>query len=50
VRRLDSLPDGDRMIVAAPSTGNASGNRGGTEIVIVDNWIEELKQRVPLGE
>jgi hypothetical protein len=44
-RNLDSMP-GDRMLVAAPPL-QGGATPAPREIVIVENWIEEVKQRVP---
>ena len=40
----DLHPDGDR-IIAAQLVGEADGT-GGQEIILVQNWFEELKRRV----
>jgi Tol biopolymer transport system component len=48
VRRLDSMPEAGRMLVTVPPTqvgGNPFAQR---EIIVVENWIEELKQRLPI--
>jgi hypothetical protein len=45
-RNFDSLPADDRMLASLPPfQGNAGF--GSRELVIVENWIEEVKQRVP---
>jgi WD40-like Beta Propeller Repeat len=49
-RRIDSMPDGEHMFMtvqSAVSVTGADGGTGSTEIVIVENWIEEVKARVP---
>lgn len=48
-REYDVSPDGERFLVLRePVAGPNSGEPGTlAEIVIVTNWIEELKQRVP---
>jgi Tol biopolymer transport system component len=47
---VDAIPDTDRMIVSLPPliVGDRADER--TEIVIVENWIEEVKQRLPVDE
>ena len=40
-RDYDISPKGDRFIFAAPITGDAG------HIVVVENWFEELRRRVP---
>ena len=47
IGRLDSMPGGDRMLVTIPPN-EIGGNQTGREIIIVENWIEEVKQRIPL--
>ena len=44
-RNLDSMPD-DRMLVAVPP-GQGGTGLAARELVIVENWIEEVKARVP---
>jgi serine/threonine-protein kinase len=44
-RNLDSMPDGERMLLATPPFQGADDSP--RELVIVENWIEEVKQRVP---
>ena len=43
-------PDGDRflMIKPPPGTGVETTAAGPRKIIIVTNWIEELKERVPV--
>jgi hypothetical protein len=45
-RNLASLPADERVLVAVPPFVSGSGV-GRREIVIVENWIEEVKARVP---
>jgi hypothetical protein len=40
-------PDGQRFLMIKPSS-DATAVR--PRIIVVDNWIEELKRRVPGGE
>lgn len=44
----DISPDGKKFLVVKDSGATSSGVAGPREIVIVQNWIEELKQRVPV--
>ena len=46
-RRVDSTPDGEHMLTTVQSVASTVGNDGSTDIVIVENWIEEVKARVP---
>ena len=46
-RRHDSMPDGERAFMTVQSAGATSSRDGSTEIVIVENWIEEIRARVP---
>jgi hypothetical protein len=42
LRNYDPSPDGTRFaIVKAPRA------RAATQVIVVENWAEELKQRVP---
>ena len=48
-RQFDGAPSGDRFVVVKPSV---SGQVGDGDVllgmVIVENWFEELKERVPI--
>ena len=43
-------PDGDRFVLAVRATGGDQGNAGDTRerIVLVQNFVEELKRLVPV--
>ena len=46
-RQFDIAPDGERFIV--PKRGGlASDDQTSTGLIFVDNWFEELKERVPI--
>jgi hypothetical protein len=45
-RNIDLTPDGKRFLAVIPR--GASQARSPTEIAVVENWLEELKQRVPV--
>jgi Tol biopolymer transport system component len=47
VRSFDITRDGRAFLVLAPVSANGSGIRPVEEMRIVQNWREELKQRVP---
>jgi WD40 repeat protein len=50
-RLIGSLPEDDQMIVAVPVNQTEGNNTDSAlEIVIVRNWIEELKRLVPHSE
>ena len=42
-RMYDVTPDGKRFIMLKPEPDATR-----TDVVVVQNWLEELKQRVPL--
>jgi serine/threonine-protein kinase len=42
-RNYDIAPDGSRFAVIKPQR-----SRGSTQFIVVENWFEELKQRVPV--
>ena len=45
-RNLDTMPDGDRLLIAMPPFQSSNG-LAARDLVIVENWIEEVEQRVP---
>jgi Tol biopolymer transport system component len=47
-RRVDSMPNDNRMLVTIPPV-QLNNSSAGREIVIVENWIEEIKQRIPMN-
>jgi eukaryotic-like serine/threonine-protein kinase len=48
VNPWDISPDGKRFLMMKESASNASAGEGPRRINIVLNWLEELKQRVPV--
>jgi hypothetical protein len=48
VPNYDISPDGQRFLMLKPSEQTSSSSL--TQIVVVENWLEELKQKVPTGE
>jgi serine/threonine-protein kinase len=46
-RRLASMPDDDRIFMTVQNAGLTTDRGGSAEIVIVENWIEEIRARVP---
>ena len=48
-RPMDTVPESDQFLVTLIPR-DAAGNTAvpSTEIVIVENWIEEVEQRVPM--
>jgi Tol biopolymer transport system component len=42
----DVSPDGQRFLMVKPSEQEAAA----TQIIVVQNWFEELKQKVPTGK
>ena len=49
-RRFDLAPDGDRFIVRIPETtaGTDDASTSGSQIVVVQNWTEELNRLAPI--
>ena len=47
LRNYDVTKDG-RFLVVLPAPGNAGGQSSAAQINVILNWLEELKQRVPL--
>jgi eukaryotic-like serine/threonine-protein kinase len=47
-RRVDTMPGSDRMLLVVPP-GQVRIDSEQREIVIVENWIEEVKQRIPMN-
>ena len=48
-RRYDLAPDGDRFVVRRPSEGGLTGDSDPfTGLIYVQNWLDELKERVPV--
>jgi hypothetical protein len=43
----DVSPDGQRFLMLKPTEQNQAAP---TQIVVVQNWFEELKQKVPTGK
>jgi serine/threonine-protein kinase len=46
-RRYDVSPDGQRFLLMRQSGVGADGDVTPAQVVVVTNWVEELKQRVP---
>jgi hypothetical protein len=46
-RTYDISPNGQRFLMVKAS-GGASGQAGAPQIVVVQNWLEELKRLVPV--
>ena len=42
---MDVTPDGQRFVMIEEDRG-----RMGTELMVVENWFEELKRLAPVGE
>ena len=45
-RRMDVSPDGTRFLMFKKATG-ADGSAREPEIILVQNWFDELRRRVP---
>ncbi len=46
-RRIDISPEGDRFLMLKTG-GGSDETAAATSIIIVQNWFEELKERVPV--
>ena len=47
-RDYDISPDGERLLMVFPADQPDSGERSRPQINVVQNWFEELKERVPV--
>ncbi len=47
-RDYDMRPDGERLLMVFPADWTDSGEPARPQINIVQNWFEELKERVPV--
>ena len=47
-RQYDVMPDGQQFLITIPADQADSGEPTRQQINIVQNWFEELKQRVPV--
>ena len=47
-QNFDVAPDGRRVAAVMPATG-ATGQEGRRQIVLLDNFLDELQRRVPVG-
>ncbi len=48
-RQFDLAPDGDRFIFRKPGTAaQTSDDEPFNDLIFVENWFEELRQRVPV--
>ena len=48
VRNYDLMPSGKFVALVDPQAQSRSGTSAASEIQVVLNWLEELKQRVPV--
>jgi hypothetical protein len=48
-RRMAVSPDGRRFLLLANATQNTDSEAARSQIIVVQNWFEELRQRVPAG-
>ena len=46
-RTYDVSPDGKRFVVIR--VGDTTGEEAGRDVVMIENWFEELKRLVPVG-
>ncbi len=47
VRSYDVSPDGQRFVMIKPSGPGASESAAGPEVILIQDWFEELKRLVP---
>ncbi len=48
-RDYDITPDGERLVMAFPADRLDGGEAARPQIVIVQNWFEELRRLVPVN-
>ncbi len=46
-RDYDSTPDGERLVMMFPAERTDGGGVSRPEIIVVQNWFEELRRLVP---
>ncbi len=46
-RQMAVSPDGQRFLLLANATENADGEAGPSQLIVVQNWFEELRRLVP---
>ena len=46
-RRMAVSPDGQRFLLLALATGNTDGAVAQSQLIVVQNWFEELRRLVP---
>jgi hypothetical protein len=47
-RNYDITPDGKQFLVVLPASQTGTNQQQALQINVVLNWLEELKQRVPV--
>jgi hypothetical protein len=47
IRNFDVTPDGQRFLMLFPANRTGDGAAVRPTITIVENWVEELRRRVP---
>ena len=48
-RRMAVSPDGQRLLLLANATENADGEAASSQVIVVQNWFEELRRLVPVN-
>jgi len=48
IRNYDVARDGQRFLMIKENAGSSDGNASPASMIVVQNWLEELKQRVPV--
>ena len=48
-RTYDVSRDGQRFLMIKENAGPSEGNAPPTSMIVVQNWVEELKTKVPTG-
>ena len=46
-RDYDITPDGERLVMVFPADGTDGGETARPQIIVVQNWFEELRRLVP---
>ena len=49
-RRMAVSPDGQRFLLLADNTGTTDGEAAPSEVIVVQNWFEELRRLVPTSD
>ena len=48
-RTYDLAPDGQRFLMITPNASDSDADSSAPQIVLVQNWLDELRARVPVN-